>query len=145
MKNNKLFSRSTLLLFLSGLALNVLLVWATDVFKLPLYLDSVGTVISAALGGALPGIAVGFFSNCITSLLSVSPDPMTLYYGFLNVLIAVSAAELSKRGLLRKWYGLLTALLLFSLIGGALGSIITWILYGFSFGQGVSAPLANFF
>lgn len=42
-----------------------------------------------------------------------------------------------------KWYGKLLAVALFAVIGGALGSVVTWVLYGFSFGQGISAPLAN--
>lgn len=141
----KLFSKSMWLLLLAGLAVNVALVWVTGAFGIPLYLDSIGTVIVAALGGVLPGIAVGFFSNCITALISVSPDPMTLYYGFLNVLIAVAAAWLSRRGLLLKWYGRGLAVAIFAVIGGALGSVVTWMLYGFSFGQGISAPLAKLF
>ena len=32
---------------------------------------------------------------------------------------------------------------MFALIGGGLGSVLTWTLYGFSFGEGVSAPLAH--
>lgn len=142
--SNRLFSKHTLLLSISGLALNIALVWLTSVLHIPLYLDSIGTVIVAALGGLLPGIAVGFLSNCVTAFLSVTPDPMTMYYGFLNVLIAVAASWLSKKGLLRKWYGRALAVVIFSAIGGALGSVVTWVLYGFSFGQGVSAPLANF-
>lgn len=140
----KLFSKATLLLVLIGLALNIGLVFLMDEFDVPLYLDSVGTVLSAALGGTLPGIAVGFLSNYITALIAVSPDPMTLYYSFLNVLIAVAAAQLSKRALLLRWRGRLLAVAIFAAIGGALGSLITWVLYGFSFGQGISAPLANF-
>ena len=32
--------------------------------------------------------------------------------------------------------------LVFAFIGGACGSLITWLLYGFNFGSGVSAPFA---
>lgn len=53
-----------------GLALNIFLVWLTGVLNIPLYLDSIGTVLVAALGGVLPGIAVGFLSNCITAIPS---------------------------------------------------------------------------
>ena len=137
--------KPALLLILFGILLNVLLVYMTKLFRIPLYLDSIGTVIVAALGGALPGIAVGFFSNCITALTSASPDPMTLYYGFVSVVIAAIAASFSKKGLLLKWRGRIGAILTFALVGGSLGSAATWILYGFSFGHGVSAPLARYF
>lgn len=141
---HKLFSKSTLILTVVGLALNIVLVWLTDLFHIPLYLDSIGTVIAAALGGTLPGIAVGFLSNYMTTLIAVTPDPMTLYYSFLNVLIAVAAAHLSRCALLLHWRGRLLAVAIFAVIGGALGSVVTWMLYGFSFGQGISAPLAQF-
>ena len=67
---NKTFSKPTLYLFFIGLALNIFLVWLTGVLNIPLYLDSIGTVLVAALGGVLPGIAVGFLSNCITAIPS---------------------------------------------------------------------------
>ena len=35
------------------------------------------------------------------------------------------------------------AILIFALIGGALGSVMTWFLYGMGFGEGVTAPLAH--
>lgn len=142
---NRRFTKPTLILTAFGLCLNLALVWLTKLFNIPLYLDSIGTVIAAALGGALPGIVVGFLSNCMTVWFSLTPDPMTLYYGFLNVVIASLAAWFSKRRLLLKWYGMTAAVFSFAFVGGALGSVVTWILYGFSFGQGVSAPLANMF
>lgn len=142
MKKNVL-TKSTLVLSILGITINILLVWLTKIFPMPLYLDSVGTVLVAALGGALPGIAVGFFTNCITSLTSVSPDPMTLYYGFISVLIAAMTSWISKKGILLKWYGFLMEVFSCAAFGGILGSAMTWILYGFSFGQGISAPFST--
>lgn len=142
MQRRGIYSRSTLVLSILGILLNMLLVWLTKIFQIPLYLDSIGTVIVAALGGALPGITVGFFSNCITSFTSVTPDSMTMYYAFISVLLAAVTSLISKKGLFRKWYGRFLTLLIFCLIGGALGSVVTWMLYGFSFGEGITAPLA---
>ena len=140
---NRRSMKPTLMLTAFGLCLNLALVWLTKLLRIPLYLDSIGTVITAALGGALPGIAVGFLSNCMTVWFSLTPDPMTLYYGFLNVAIACLATWFSRKRLFLKWYGMLGAVFAFSFVGGALGSVVTWYLYGFSFGQGISAPLAN--
>ena len=36
----------------------------------PLYLDSVGTILAGALGGYLPGVLVGYFSNLLLNLTS---------------------------------------------------------------------------
>ena len=42
----------------------------------------------------------------------------------------------------QKPWRLLAVIAVFALIGGGLGSVLTWFLYGFSFASGISAPLA---
>ncbi len=113
-----------------------------NALHLPVFLDSVGTMMSAALGGGLPGVIVGYLTNLINGI----SDPITMYYGILNVMIAIFTAVFYRRGFLSlKKPGLFfLAVFVYSLIGGALGSVITWLLYGFSFGTGISAPLAEF-
>ena len=71
---------SALLICLCGVALNMILNAAVVAMELPLYLDTVGTVAVAALGGYLPGAIVGFSTNIIKSI----SDPSSLYYGVLN-------------------------------------------------------------
>ena len=106
--------------------------------RLPIFLDTIGTVLAAVLGGFLPGIAVGFVTNLVNSFA----DSAAAYYGSLNVLIAFFAVILFRRGCFRKLPRLIVPILVFALIGGALSSVITWLLYGMNFGEGVSAPLA---
>lgn len=133
------FTRYTLYLTAAGVLINFfgakLALW----FKLPLFLDSIGTIAAAALGGALPGICVGFLSNVVNS----AADPITLYYGVISVLIAILATLLSQHGVFRSFRQSLLSALGFALIGGGIGSVLTWLLYGFNFGSGISAPLAN--
>ncbi len=107
---------------------------------LPVFLDSIGTMLSAALGGGLPGVIVGYLTNLINGL----SDPINMYYGILNVLIAIVTSIFYHRGLisLKKPGMLVLVVLIYSVIGGGIGSVITWLLYGFSFGSGISAPLA---
>ncbi len=109
--------------------------------KLPVFLDCVGTIIAAAVGGYLPGIAVGFLTNLIASI----GDADTAFYGTLNVLIAVSASLFARCGFFRSWWKTLLTVPVFAFIGGALGSLMTWFLYGLDFGSGISAPLAHRF
>ena len=62
---------SLLLLLLTvviGVGLNFLGRLLNTLLGLPLYLDNVGTLISAMTGGVVPGITVGFFSNLINGL-----------------------------------------------------------------------------
>lgn len=106
--------------------------------RLPIFLDTIGTVLAAAMGGFLPGIAVGFVTNLVNSFADYS----AAYYGSLNVLIAFFAVVLYRKGCFSKLPRLIVPILVFALIGGALSSVITWMLYGMNFGEGVSAPLA---
>ena len=120
--------------------INILGVQIARVFQLPIYLDSVGIFLASALGGYVPGVAVGFLSNLINGL----SDAETAYYGVLSVINAVAAAYFSRKKILSRFPHVLLAVLVFSLVGGGLGSVLTWLLYGLSFGTGTSARAVQF-
>lgn len=115
---------TALLVCVAGIVLNIVLGQIVSMFGLPLYLDTVGTVTVAVLGGYLPGVFVGFVTNVIKGFF----DSSSLYYGVLNVLIAGSAAFLARRGFFKNIRGEIFAALLFTLIGGGLGSLIPWFM-----------------
>lgn len=141
MKQNKRKSwLRMLLLCLGGLVINLAFSRLAIGLELPLYLDNIGVVLVAAVGGYIPGIVVGYLTNLINSI----SDPVTAYYGTLTVLIAVVAAFGASRGWFKKVKTIALMIVLFALIGGGLGSILTWLLYGFDFGSGISAPLVDF-
>lgn len=125
-----------LILCALGIGINVGLSWLASFLGLPLYLDSVGTVIVAFLGGALPGIAVGLITNFIKSI----NDYNSVFYGTLNVMIAVVTAAFTRHGYKKRDIVILVPVL--ALIGGGLGSILTWFLFGFG-NEGVTASLAR--
>lgn len=124
-----------------GLLINIAGVWIARKTGVPLYIDNIGSALAAALGGTIPGIIVGFLTNLVNAI----GDYTTAYYGSLTVLIAICSTWFEKNGYytFKKPWRLLVVILVFSLIGGGLGSILTWTLYGFSFGEGISAPLAH--
>ena len=126
-----------LLLCVLGILLNMAVSRLAGALRLPFYLDSLGTFLVAALGGIIPGMAVGYLTNLI---LGIS-DSSYVYYGVLSVIIAVYVSYAFRRGWLRKWWGLLLTILVLALIGGGLGGILTWVLFGMDFGDGVSAPM----
>ena len=112
-----------------GIGVNLLLGEVIAAFSLPIYLDTVGTVAVAAMGGYLPGVIVGFVTNIIKSI----SDPSSLYYGILNVLIAVAAAHFAKKGWHKSFKGVLGMIMVFTFIGGGLGSLIPWYMEGLVF------------
>ena len=125
----------------AGLLINIAGAKLVLALGLPLFLDSIGTILAAALGGFIPGIVVGFLSNLINSI----GDFDTIYYGSLNALIAVFATVFAIRGDFGKWKKIPLIILTFALIGGAFGSILTYCMYGLGIGNGISAPLARSF
>lgn len=130
--------RLSLFLIPIGIAINFIGGQIALLLKLPLYLDAIGTIVVGALCGFLPGIIVGLISNILNSV----SDPITLFYAILNMLFGIAAAYLSKRGVFKNFGKTLLSALLFAFIGGGLGSLLTWVLYGFDFGTGVSSMFA---
>lgn len=92
----------------------------------PLYLDTIGTVLAAVLGGTLPGVLVGFFTNFFISFIRQE----ALYYGVINVMIAVSTSYLYNRKKLKKLWGLIVLVLVLTLISGIVGAVIPWYMEG---------------
>ena len=125
----------------AGLLINIAGVQIARATGVPLYIDNIGSALAAAVGGTIPGIVVGFFTNLINGI----GDYTTAYYGSLTVLIAICSAWFERKGFytFKKPWRLLAVIAVFALIGGGLGSVLTWTLYGFSFGDGISAPLAH--
>ena len=101
--------------------------------SLPVYLDSIGTVVGGAFGGYMPGVIIGL----ITNVIKMPSDPSAIYYASLNVLIAVTAARFAKKGYMRKISGVIGCIFVLALIGGGIGSLITWFIYGFA-GEGIT-------
>ena len=103
-----------------GIFLNVLGVVAAKYFHLPVYLDAVGTVFIAALGGYVPGITVGFFTNVFGSIF----DEEETYYGMVSVLLAAMTTFLAGKGYYKKFPKILWAIPATVLLTSFSGTII---------------------
>ena len=116
----------------TGVALNILLSYLVSLFHLPLYLDTVGTISVAIMGGYVPGMMVGF----ITNLIKICIEPSALYYGFVNVLIAIFAAFLSGKGWHKSLGGIIGMMGIFTAFGGGMGSVLPLVIEGLSYNTG---------
>ena len=120
-----------IMLCAAGLLINYIGVHVCRLFNLPLYLDNIGSALAAALGGYIPGIIVGFLTNLVNGI----GDVETTYYGSLTVMIAVASAYFMQKGYYEKPSRLPIIVLCFAFIGGVIGSVLTWMLNGFGFGD----------
>lgn len=130
------FSPITVLLIAFGVIINVLGARLVIALGLPLYLDNIGSVLAAILGGPIPGMVTAFVSN----YLGYFGEPSAIMFGVLTVTMAWLAAEFSQRGLFRKLRGYILMWVLMVAIGGAIGSVMGWYLYGKVVGGTIAAP-----
>lgn len=106
-----------------------------SVFHLPLYLDNVGILLAAMVGGYLPGVVVGYLTNIVNSFI----EPSSFYYSVISVMIAVVAAGFAQRGWFKSVPKTLLAIAVFALLGGGVASLLTWNLFGFSAANGTTS------
>ncbi len=131
--------RNVLILCALCVALNIGGAQVALALKLPVYLDSMGTILAGVLGGYVPAIVVGYLTNLINSFFSSAE----IYYGLANVFIAVVTAFLAKRGWFTKLPLILLSIPLLAIAGGGTGSAITYLLYGSIAGEGAAAILSG--
>ena len=128
----------TIILILLGVFINRLGANIVSVTGCPLYLDSIGTMIVAVVGGLAPGSTVGFITNMIGGF----SDTSTFYYGLFNAVIAVIAGRAADKGFFDKLYKVFYLLPFFLLLSIPC-SLLTYILYGFKIADNASMPIAN--
>lgn len=138
-KNKSSTWLSLLVLVIACIMLNNIGARLNGLFGLPFFIDNIGTILAALLGGYIPCITVGFFSNLFNSF--TVPD--SLYYCVISVFIATAAALYAgKLRRVRIPYVIL-AVFTFAFLGGVVGGILTWLIYGMDFGEGVAVDIAS--
>ena len=122
-----------------GIAVNMIGVLLSMALKLPLFFNSVGTVLSAATGGSLPGILVAFLTNLICGAM----DSVSFYYSGLNVIVALAAGIMSSRGWFRRTKTIVPAILVFAVLGGVLGAALSNMMGVFSSSNRAVMPVVK--
>lgn len=109
-----------------AIAVNIVLGIATSALKLPFYLDTLGTVITAALMGPIPGVIVGALTNIITGFMySIKDIPFLL----VNVAVALIVGCVAKRFKFTYVTAFITGLIL-SIVCPLIGTPIGVAIYG---------------
>lgn len=130
MRNEK-----TRLLVFSALAIaaNIVLGVLTSSLKLPLYLDTIGTVFMAVYDGPWYGAAVGGLTNLLTGILfNVKDIPFLL----VNVAVGIVVGFIAKKYSFSFIVALITGLLL-SIVAPLIGTPIGIWVYGGLTGTGM--------
>ena len=125
-KKRKFNSALSLLPIIAGVALNFGFAKLAAALGLPIYLDCIGTVTAAALGGFLPGILAAVINNLINNAM----DGVSIYYAGISALIAIATVICCNKGWFKKISGVIRFILILAFIGGVLGGTISWYLNG---------------
>jgi energy-coupling factor transport system substrate-specific component len=83
------------------IALNLTVGQITALLKIPLYLDSIGTVLVAVLVGPWSAIICGSFANLFASAFG---SPTMMFFIPVVVVIGAFTGYLARRAWFRKWY-----------------------------------------
>jgi energy-coupling factor transport system substrate-specific component len=95
------FSTITLALMAVGIVLNIILGQVVSLLKLPIFLDSIGTVIVALLAGPWAGGLTGLLTNLIWGMIS---DPVAAAFAPVAMIIGIVAGLCAKYGLFKTWW-----------------------------------------
>lgn len=128
---HRLASPRVLALIPVAVALNLATGLVVAELSLPVYLDTIGTVLATALAGPAAGITTGLVSQVLTSLLG---GYMWLAFAPIQVLIALLAAlAAARRGFRSPPRAFLWGMLV-GLAAGAVSSVISYLVF-----EGVTA------
>jgi len=94
------FTTVTLSLIAVAIAINITIGSLTVVLRLPLYLDSIGTVLVGALAGPWAGALTGLLTDLVWSLLPVpgGAGPTTAFFAPVAAVIGLMAGFWADRG-----------------------------------------------
>ncbi|WP_423799973.1 CD3073 family putative ECF transporter S component [Neobacillus sp. SAB-20_R2A] len=118
-----------------GIALNVILGTVVSSLKIPLlFLDTIGTVLIAVLFGPWWGALAGALTNVV---LGVTTGGSAIFFGLVNVAIALVVGYIAKKFDFTKWYVALITGLILSVVAPLIGTPIAVAVFGGLNGSGM--------
>jgi energy-coupling factor transport system substrate-specific component len=126
------FSLMAILLIPVCVAINIVCGQLVEALKLPIYLDSIGTVLCAILAGPWVGATTGLLSNVINGIF----DPSYLPYTIVSIVVGLIAGLMArKRWFVNPWKVAISGIII-GLASTVIGTPITAYVYGGVTGSG---------
>lgn len=124
-----------------GTAINLVGGQVASQLKLPLFLDSIGTAIVAAIMGPWAGAASGVLYNVVASL--ISGNLLGSLFGICNMATALIVGYMVRKGKFETWVHVALAGVFVALANAMLGAPIAVVVYGGVQGSGVDLLVAG--
>lgn len=135
-------SSTALALIPIAIAINVALgQLVQSVLKLPIYLDSIGTVLVGVLLGPLAGAITGLLANIIWGLTLA---PSALPFAAVAAVIGLMAGYAGQYGAVYSWWKMTLAGVITSVVAAAISAPIATYVFGGVTGAGTDVLVAMF-
>ncbi len=125
-----------------AIAINIAIGQLVYALKVPLYLDSIGTVLVGVLAGPWAGALTGLLSNLIWGMSGLNPTYAP--FAAVGAIIGMLAGLFSEAGWIRTWWKVLLAGLITGLISAAVSAPIAAYVFGGVTGSGTDLVVAFF-
>jgi len=133
-------STLTLVTIPIAIAINVAVGQLALVVKVPLYLDSIGTILVGVLAGPWAGALTGFLSNVIWTVAGWW-TPAIAFAGVAAIIGALAGA-FARAGWFREWWRAAIAGLLTGVVAAVVSAPIATFVFGGVMGSGTDAIVA---
>ena len=133
------FNTITLVMIPVAIAINLAV--GQLVLALPIYLDSIGTVLVGVLAGGWAGALTGLLANIIWGFLG---NPTYVPFAAVAAVIGLLAAFFARLGWFKSWWKVLLGGLLTGLVAALLSAPISAYVFGGVTGAGTDALVAFF-
>lgn len=134
------FNTLTLVMIPVALAINVAVGQLVLAVKLPLYLDSIGTVLVGILAGPWAGAVTGFLSNVIWT--ATGWFPQAIAWAGVAAVIGAMAGAFGRAGWVHSWWKSALAGLLTGIVAAVLSAPIAAYVFGGVTGSGTDLIVA---
>ncbi|EOS9000673.1 ECF transporter S component [Escherichia coli] len=114
------FSSQALVLIVISIAINMIGGQLASMVKLPIFLDSIGTLISAVLLGPVIGMLTGLLTNLLWGLLT---DPIAAAFAPVAMVIGLVAGWLARAG----WFRTLPKVVVGGVTGSGADLFVAWM------------------
>lgn len=126
------FTLMSILLLPVAVALNVVGGQIAAALALPIYLDTIGTILAGILGGPWVGLVAGILSNCINGIFSPNFFPFAIVGGAVGFVCGI----LARKKMFNKIWKLVVSILIVTLVSIIIGTPIVIYVYGGITGSG---------
>ncbi|HLA05855.1 MAG TPA: hypothetical protein VJ022_00305 [Anaerolineales bacterium] len=121
------FNTMTWVLIPVAIAINIVMGQIVSVLRLPVYLDSIGTMLVAAICGPWAGALTGALSNTVWGL-AINPDALPWWP--VALLIGLVTGYCAKGGLFKSWWKVVVTGFLVALTAALSSVPISFLIYG---------------